>query len=148
MAFSSQTMGAYFLFPIYYALFQGLEGLAMIMIFRAYRRFYADDVMVPTSRITYDKFDEDLDGEGFYRGEMYQNPSQSSSSDSFYGRFNKENTTVDGPQSPPKHLPLFHKNEPAISKPPKSESFGDKTNLIPQNRLYPSGAADYGGVDK
>uniref|UniRef100_H2YGH9 Uncharacterized protein n=1 Tax=Ciona savignyi TaxID=51511 RepID=H2YGH9_CIOSA len=37
MAFASDVMGAYFLFPLYYALFQGLEGLAMVLAFRMYR---------------------------------------------------------------------------------------------------------------
>uniref|UniRef100_H2YGH8 Solute carrier family 10 member 1 n=1 Tax=Ciona savignyi TaxID=51511 RepID=H2YGH8_CIOSA len=43
MAFASDVMGAYFLFPLYYALFQGLEGLAMVLAFRMYRRYYADE---------------------------------------------------------------------------------------------------------
>uniref|UniRef100_H2YGH7 Sodium bile acid cotransporter n=1 Tax=Ciona savignyi TaxID=51511 RepID=H2YGH7_CIOSA len=79
MAFASDVMGAYFLFPLYYALFQGLEGLAMVLAFRMYRRYYADEsIGTAHSRITYDKFDDEWDpsmqGERFTgsEGGIYQ----------------------------------------------------------------------------
>lgn len=56
-------MGGYFLFPLYYAIFQALEGLAFIVAFRLYRQYYSDEELAPISRVTYDKFDDD-DWEG------------------------------------------------------------------------------------
>jgi len=63
MAFASRHMGAYFLFPVYYAIFQGAEGLGLIIAFRIYRRYYNDLHLAPQSRVTYEKFDGDLDAD-------------------------------------------------------------------------------------
>jgi len=64
MAFASHHMGAYFLFPVYYGIFQSLEGLGLIILFRVYRKLYYDQThIVAQSRVTYEKFDDDIDVE-------------------------------------------------------------------------------------
>jgi len=144
MAFASQTMGAYFLFPIYYALFQGLEGLVMILAFRAYRRYYADDVMVPTSRITYDKFDEENDGEDMQRHHgLYT--SSPSSNDSFLGKGGLSGDTYKKPEVP-NSLPLTNNSTPEMRYQGATQpvAAGDKTALISQKQPFSS---DYGGID-
>ena len=144
MAFASQTMGAYFLFPIYYALFQGLEGLVMIVAFRAYRRYYADDVMVPTSRITYDKFDEENDGEDMPRHHGLYTSSHSSS-ESFFSKGGLSGENYKKPEisnSLPLSNDTAHQNRYQGQQKPKEA--GDKTALISQNQPY---STDYGGID-
>ena len=143
MAFASQTMGAYFLFPIYYALFQGLEGLVLIVAFRAHRRYYADDVIVPTSRITYDKFNDENDGEDMQRHhDLYA--SSHSSNDSFYGKGSFKDTHKK-PEIP-NSLPLNHDivSDNKFKGQSKQKLAGDKTALISQNQPFSS---DYGGID-
>ena len=57
-------MGAYFLFPVYYGIFQCLEGLGLVLAFRVYRQMYYDPThQVAQSRVTYEKFDDDLDAD-------------------------------------------------------------------------------------
>lgn len=62
-------MGGYFLFPVYYVVFQALQGGLFVLLFRMYRKRYADDALAPLSRVTYDKFDSedgiDRTGEDF-----------------------------------------------------------------------------------
>ena len=132
-------MGAYFLFPIYYALFQGLEGLGLILAFRAYRRYYADDVIVPTSRITYDKFDDEHDGED--AKDFYHRGFSSGSDDSFYGRRGHSTQNI---AQIPNNLPLAP--EPPLDnwKQGQPKQAGDRTALISQNQPF---ASEYGGVD-
>ncbi|CAK8686530.1 unnamed protein product [Clavelina lepadiformis] len=146
MAFAKELMGAYFLFPIYYALFQALEGIGLILIFRAYRRYYADDVMVPISRITYDKFDEDWEGDGEEAGRSggrYQTRSISDSS--LHGRLILDQGSGDpGVQEVPQQLSLKKKFAPSGMM-NKSSRAGDKANLIP-NDDEQFASKEYGGL--
>ena len=153
MAFTSQTMGAYFLFPIYYALFQGFEGVLMILAFRVYRRYTADQRLAPTSRITYDKFDDELDGEDGrpYGGEKYYNSSTPGSGDSLFRVGNDDylkrdfNASLATKQINENMNFAKERNEAADSK---RESFGDKTSLIPQgSSLSTAGMGSYGGIN-
>lgn len=150
MAFASQTMGAYFLFPIYYALFQGLEGLALIIAFRVYRRYTADERLAPTSRVTYDQFANDFDGEDKFDGfESHYNSSSPGSGDSLY-RVGNENYTKDGtlvgPISSQNHGSAGGRNKTKVQR---NGTFGDKTSLIPQgSSLSSPGIGNYGGINE
>ncbi|XP_009860863.4 hepatic sodium/bile acid cotransporter-like [Ciona intestinalis] len=153
MAFANEVMGAYFLFPLYYALFQGLEGLAMVLAFRIYRRYYADEsIGTAHSRITYDKFDDEWDpsmhGERFTGsdGGLYQH---SSSEESMYGRMQigGDEDGEGAPQRKPNKLHLKHKFSPgelpikaSLNENPK----GDKTTLISGQQT--GDLLDYGGL--
>ena len=128
-------MGAYFLFPVYYAIFQGLEGIGLIVAFRVYRRYYADLHLAPESRITYNKFDEDIDAdigsEGRIGGES-----------DFYQRDSSDNSNY-GDMKASDGLPMSTSNDgqAVLRKEPK---MNDKTSLIPQHNQDDQYA--YGGI--
>nr|CAB3266097.1 sodium/bile acid cotransporter 4-like [Phallusia mammillata] len=154
MAFAKETMGAYFLFPVYYALFQGLEGLGMIIAFRIYRRYYADESIAPAhTRITYDRFEggwgADVDGEDMMPNRLYQQPSTSGSEGSMYGRMANDASSDRALVS---SLPLKHKYSPGeaektitIESKAQKEAT-DKSALVKDQGQSSEGVLDYGGL--
>jgi len=149
MAFARQTMGAYFLFPLYYALFQGMEGLIMVFAFRVYRKYYADETLAPAhTRITYDKFDGSwgtgVDGEdSMPPRRLYQQ--SSSSDDSVYGMLDPEKGDSCQAMRYSRHTALTSNNKMQPDGSSSPQKCSDKASLMKHNGQLAT-AMDYGGL--